>query len=130
MSLATPFVMRAETEGKYLWFTAIVGNAIGRIEMSTGKVTAFPIPTPLSFPVETTADSEGNIWYTHLLMNTIGRLDPKTGSVTEFDFPNAILPQDPVGILPTISVGIFYGPGDNIWFAEGLDNVVGKYALS
>lgn len=37
-ALAGPAVVRAETEGKYLYFTALLGNSIGRIDMFTGEV--------------------------------------------------------------------------------------------
>jgi streptogramin lyase len=130
LSLLAPFVMRAETEGKYIWFTAILGNSIGRITLATGEVKTFPIPTPFSAPVELYADDEDNIWFTRAFMNSLGKLVPSTGKVTEVALLNTILGDMlPVGVLPTITVGIFCKPGNNVWFGGGLRDYVGKYSL-
>jgi virginiamycin B lyase len=130
LSLSQPFTMRAETEGKYIWFAAFTGNSIGRVTLATGEMKAFPIPTPLSTPVEVCADNSGNIWFTHVLMKSLGKLDPSTGEVTEVALPNSFLGDVlPVGLPPSVAVGIFCKPGNNVWFGGGLSEYVGRYSL-
>lgn len=56
-----PAVMRTETGGRYLWFTALIGGGLGRIDEQTGEVKVLTWPTPLSIPVEDTIDGQGNV---------------------------------------------------------------------
>jgi streptogramin lyase len=60
-SLLGPAVMRAFTDNKYLWFTAIAANAIGRIDITTGAMKAFPNTANIGVPIEDTNDDKGNI---------------------------------------------------------------------
>jgi streptogramin lyase len=53
--------MRAFTDNKYLWFTAIAANAIGRIDITTGAMKAFPNTANIGVPIEDTNDGKGNI---------------------------------------------------------------------
>lgn len=61
VSLADPTVMRAETEGRYIWFTCLATNAIGRFDIIAKEATAFPNTSPASAPTEDTVDDNGNI---------------------------------------------------------------------
>lgn len=60
-TLLGPGVMRVETEGRYLWFTALEASALGRIDIYTGEITAYTITNGALFPVEDTEDSKGNV---------------------------------------------------------------------
>lgn len=133
LSLATPAVMRAETEGRYLWFTSIAANAIGRIDMYTGETKTFTDPRLLASPIEDTVDGDGNIWYSTLTRNTLNYLTPSTGKLTTIKQPNTsidlvtnLLPSLP----PVADIAMHYEPSDNsMWFTELLTNRIGRYQI-
>lgn len=136
LTLTTPAVMRAETEGRYLWFTAIASNAIGRIDMVTGETKTYTDPRLLASPIEDTVDGDGNIWYSTLTRNTLNYLTPSTGNLTTIDQPapalsivnnlTELLPSLP----PVANIAIHYEPSDNsMWFTELVTNRVGRYQL-
>lgn len=60
-TLLGPAVMRAFTENKYLWFTAIGTNSIGRIDITNGAFKAYPNTLNLGIPIEDTVDGKGRI---------------------------------------------------------------------
>ena len=61
LTLAGPAVVRAFTDDQYIWFTAILGNAIGRVDIYTGEVTAYTDTANLGIPIEDTNDGQGNV---------------------------------------------------------------------
>jgi hypothetical protein len=67
-----------------LWFAETVANKIGRMT-TTGRITEYPIPTPLSEPGSIVAGPDGALWFTEFLGNKIGRIE--TGSTTTFTPP-------------------------------------------
>lgn len=123
-----PAVMRAETEGKYLWFTAFIGNGLGRVDMTTGEIVAFPNSSPLSFPTEDTVDSEGNVWFSTATQNTLNKLNPATGEITTIEQPDTIVTA-PVSLPLAADIAMHYGPGNAMWFTEVANNRVGRYQL-
>ena len=62
-TLLGPAVVRAFTDNKYIWFTAIISNAIGRLDITSGAMKAYSITLSgnLGVPIEDTADGQGNI---------------------------------------------------------------------
>lgn len=60
-TLAGPAVVRAFTSNKYIWFTAITANAIGRVDITTGEMKAYPNDAKLGVPIEDTNDGKGNV---------------------------------------------------------------------
>lgn len=50
-----------ETENRCIWFTAFVGDAMGRLDKPTGEVVVYPNPPSGGFVAEDTIDSDGNI---------------------------------------------------------------------
>src|SRR5256885_1213622 len=82
--LGEPQFITAGPDGN-LWFTALSGNAIGRIT-TAGSFTAFPIPTASSGPQGITAGPDGNMWFTERDGNKIGRITP-SGAIIEFPLP-------------------------------------------
>jgi streptogramin lyase len=123
-----PAVMRAETEGRYLWYTAFIGNSVGRVDMFTGEMKAFTNPSPLSFPTEDTVDSEGNVWFSTATQNTLNKLIPSTGEIQTFEQPDTIVTA-PVSLPLAADIAVHYGPGNAIWFTEVANNRVGRFQL-
>jgi uncharacterized repeat protein (TIGR01451 family) len=68
-----PYAICAGPDGN-IWFTDLSANAIGRITPS-GQVTAFPIPTGLSFPAGIVAAADGNIWFGEQFARHLGRVN-------------------------------------------------------
>ena len=60
-TLLGPAVVRAFTDNQYIWFTAIVSNAIGRVDINTGAIKAYTNTANLGVPIEDTNDGKGNI---------------------------------------------------------------------
>jgi len=82
---AYPAHLMVDTDGS-VWFTAYVGNAIGRLEPATGSVTVLPLPRPastnpaaLSFgtggPWDIVAAPGGGLGFNSQFDNTLTRLD-------------------------------------------------------
>lgn len=61
LTLLGPAVVRAFTGGKYLWFTAIATNAIGRIDITTGAFKTYLDTANVGVPIEDTNDKNGNV---------------------------------------------------------------------
>lgn len=139
-----PITMRAETRraqsgSKYIWFAAAAGS-IGRIDITTGAVKAFPVGLT-SVPVELCPESgdsstlpynwapgESNIWFTHELSDTLGKLNSSTGAETEVPLPDNIAPAIPVNPLGVFGSGIWCNPGPYIWFTQASTNRILRYA--
>jgi hypothetical protein len=70
-----------------IWFTALKKNFIGRLEVATGAIQEFPIPTPESEPTGIGVAPNGRVWYVGRKGNQIGYFDPMTGDFTEYSYP-------------------------------------------
>ncbi|KAK5118828.1 hypothetical protein LTR62_000037 [Meristemomyces frigidus] len=127
LSLLGPAVLRVE-EDPYLYFTGFVGDGIGRIDIHSGEIDSFPYTVPAAFPAEDTQDPKGNVWFSTATQNTIQYLTPSTGKFTTIPLPDTVVAEP--GLLPNAQIGITYGPGNAIWFAELSMNRIGRYALS
>ncbi|MCJ1441974.1 MAG: hypothetical protein MMC23_002466 [Stictis urceolatum] len=127
--LQGPSVVRAETEGRYIWITGLTGNSLVRYDMETDTVDVVTNPTLLSFPTEDTVDGKGNVWFSNFFQNTISYYTPGTKMFTKIDIPDSVL-NVPVGVPPGVNIAIHYGPSDAIWFTQEVYNRVGRYALS
>ena len=128
LSLAGPAVIRAETEGRYIWFTAFIGNGLGRLDMQTGNVVAYTYPSPLALTAEDTVDSNGNIWFSTATQNTLNYLTPSTGKFTSITQPSTLVVA-PISLPFYFEIASNYGPGNAIWFTQQLANRVGRYSL-
>jgi virginiamycin B lyase len=62
------------------------GNAIVRLDPTTGAMKDFPLPISATSAGVHSAfpGPDGNIWFSELDRGRIGSLDPKTGQITEF----------------------------------------------
>lgn len=99
-----------------MWFTAGLGNKIGRINSAGYRLT--DIPTPDSQPVDIVVGPDGNLWFTESVGNKIGRITP-AGVLTEFPLPSAA--AGPVGIA--------VGPDRALWFTEAAGNKIGRITV-
>jgi virginiamycin B lyase len=59
-------------------------NKVFSINVDTKAVTAYTMPTPLSFPLGVTTGPDGAIWVTEELSMKLARIDPGTGRIQEF----------------------------------------------
>jgi virginiamycin B lyase len=98
-----------------IWYTGQLGNVIGRVDPTSGKIKEYKIKTPGSGPHGLVGDADGNIWFTANFRGYIGKLDPKTGAITEYRLPEGHDPHTPVfdhqGIL---------------WFTVQGGNLIGR----
>jgi virginiamycin B lyase len=96
-----------------IWFTDLTGNKIWRLELATRTLTAFPVPTPDSFPNDITVGADGNLWFTEGSGGKIGRITP-SGVITEF------------GSGLSLPFSIATGPDGNVWFTQRFVQEIGK----
>jgi len=83
-----------------IWFTAISGGYIGKLDPKSGEITEYRPPQGTEIDPHTPVfDHNGILWFTNEETNYIGRLDPKTGKMilTKSPTPHAI----PYGIVVT-----------------------------
>lgn len=59
-------------------------NKVFSIDVDTKKVTAYTMPTPLSFPLGVTTGPDGALWVTEQRAMKLARIDPATGRIREF----------------------------------------------
>jgi virginiamycin B lyase len=59
-------------------------SCVGRFDPATEVFTAWPTPTPNSYPHGITVASNGHVFYTGQRANLLGRLDPAMGRITEY----------------------------------------------
>ena len=92
-----------------LWYTAgtAARNAIGALNMSTGVVTEYPVPTANAEPLGLTAGPDGALWFTEHQGNRVGRITV-AGVVTEYFLPGFAVEAGP----------IITGPDGNLWVGE------------
>ncbi len=58
-----------------MWFTEFVRNRLGRLDLRTGAMVEFGVPTPNSGPWNLALDPyNGSVWFTEYQGNKIGRL--------------------------------------------------------
>lgn len=118
-----PAVLRAESPKGRIWFTGLLGQSMGSIDIYTGdiQVVQDDIMVPPGAPTEDTVDSEGRVWFSTLARPTLNYLDPKTHKLTHIQQPTL----NPLAL----TIAVHYTPGNNIWFTETANNRIGKYSL-
>jgi streptogramin lyase len=67
-----------------LWFTAIRGNKIGKLNIETENIELWEIPTSNSFPYGIDMDKDDNVWFAEAFACTIGRFNTRTEEFTEY----------------------------------------------
>jgi len=83
----------------FIWFTERQGNQIGRLEIATGQIDEFTIPTPNSLPHGIAIAPNGHIWFTEYATDQIGRFNPVTETFTEYPYiPSSTANSTPLGL--------------------------------
>lgn len=127
-TLLGPGVVRAQTSDGYMWFVATTAMALGRIDLKTGAMKAYPIPFPLSVPLENTVDGKDRVWYSTGSHDALEYLDTKSGKFGKLQQPGSIAAIP--GIPPFLNVAVHWNDKHNrIYFTEALTNRVGYYQL-
>ncbi|EXM18704.1 WD40/YVTN repeat-like-containing domain superfamily [Fusarium oxysporum f. sp. vasinfectum] len=109
------------------WVELIAGNAILRVNVTSGEKKKFPLKNPVGLPSGMEFMPDGYLWFSEVAGNAMVRLDPKDGSMTEYPFPwtnIAAVDNLPVGIRVTIDVS---GNRDRgAWFTAAGLNAIGR----
>ena len=96
-----------------LWVALTKTNRIGKVDISTGAVTEYQVPTEDARPLRICAGPDNALWFTEYRGNKIGRIRTN-GSISEFPLPTGF--ERPIDIA--------LGPDGRLWFtAEGSRNV-------
>jgi virginiamycin B lyase len=90
------------------WFTMVGLNAIGRLNITTGALTKYQIPTPLSGPLIIKQGPPGTMAFTETTGNKIGLINESSGTIREF----------PVSTPASVPLGVTTGPDGMVWYAE------------
>lgn len=67
-----------------VWFTAVIGNRIGKWDRQTKKITLWAPPTPDSWPYGIVADKQDNIWFAESSKCKVAKFDPVAEQFTEY----------------------------------------------
>lgn len=95
-----------------LWFTEqYSAGEIGRLDVTTGIVTQYPLPAGTLSVGNLISGSDGALWFVDYTTNSIGRIDLATGTVTEYAAPSGQNVES-----------ITNGPDGNIWIPEDATN--------
>jgi streptogramin lyase len=113
-----PISITAGSDGN-IWFTEYYGSYIGSINLTTGVMTHYLLPSSVVNPNRITSGPDGNLWFT-ANRNSIGQLNPLTGSLSTVDIPTR----------GSGSVDITSGPDGNVWFAEYGNNSLARINLA
>lgn len=70
-----------------LYFMDFGGEALGRVDAKTLKVTLYATPTPRSRPRRSMIDGKGRIWFAEYAANKLAMFDPKREDITEWTAP-------------------------------------------
>ncbi len=103
-----------------IWFNNSEANAVSALEVGTGAVQSYVLPTPNSFPSAIMEGPDGNLWVMEPGSNRIGRVTT-SGEITEFPLPTG-------GNLAL--GGIVTGPDGNVWFTEPRVEKVGRLSVA
>jgi virginiamycin B lyase len=113
-----PFVIRATTEGHYIWWGNNNSSNIGRMDTNTKEIKNFKIPTPNARP-GITCENHGNIYFDEYGPNAFGKFDPRTEKFTEILIPNR-------GGIP---IELRCGWGNALWTPDPIGNRVVRLNL-
>ena len=69
-----------------VWFTERAGNKIGRLQISSGVIQEFAIPTANSAPTGITVAANGDVWFVEQTGHKFGRFTPGANTFSEFAY--------------------------------------------
>ena len=83
-----PWSAVEDKEGKF-WIPYYGrGNAVVRLDATTGEQTSFPLGFTKKAGIHSAVPAlDGNVWFTEAALGKIGRLDPSTKQITEYQNP-------------------------------------------
>jgi virginiamycin B lyase len=81
-----------------VWFTAVIGNRIGRWHRQTEKITLWAPPTPDSWPYGIVVDKRDNVWFAESAKCKVAKFDPMTETFTEYAPPTQPCVMARVGV--------------------------------
>jgi virginiamycin B lyase len=108
-------IWNGDASTRLVWFTESVAGKIASINIDTGSIVEYQIPTPDSDPVSIAQDKDGSMWFVERKANKIGTISP-TGVITEFN-------------IPTKNSGandITFVEDGNVWFTESLAGKIAR----
>ena len=96
--------------GTDVWFTVPTRNQVGRLDVASGAVSLFDLPSPQAGPADVAIDANGGVWVTEREADRIARVSVSpTIAITEYIVPVS-------GSLPE---GIAPAQDGSVWFAAG-----------
>ncbi len=81
-----PYGLAAD-KANNLYFMDFGGEALGRVDAKTTKVTIYPTPTPRSRPRRTMIDGQGRVWFAEYGANRVAMFDTKREEIREWEAP-------------------------------------------
>jgi virginiamycin B lyase len=102
--------------GGSVWFTMLASNKIGKLDIASGNVTSYPVPTANSEPTGITFGA-GYVWFVERKGDKLGRLDPANGAITEYYdwLYDANVDKNLVDMRGAQLEDVVYAAG-NVWF--------------
>jgi virginiamycin B lyase len=118
-----------DSERNAVWFTDSRINSVGRLNIDTGKINLWPVPTEQAGPMGITLSPDGNsVWFAEITGDKIARLDMDSGKIEEYptgeqtgpallafddsgqlwvtlSFANSVLLAQPWALAPNSSLG-------------------------
>jgi virginiamycin B lyase len=105
-----------ETNG-IVYYVDSDNSCVGRYDPATMQFTAWPTPTPNSYPHGLTVGPAGHVFYTGQRANLLGRLDPTAGQITN-EYPAMTDPHTPLFHMGAV------------WFTAQTGNRYGRLDLT
>ena len=113
-----PQALQFNATGK-LWFTALSGGRIGRLDPTTGATQSWAVPSPAAgirpYPFGLTVTTHRQVWFSYLTGGAVGEMNPATGHVALYHLAST---QAEVFSLATDARG-------RIWFTEIIPGILG-----
>ena len=100
-----------------MWFTESSAAKIGRLDIGSGRIQEFPVPTASAYPHGITTGPDGNLWFAERDVNQIGRITP-SGQIAEFATPK--------GQTIAFPTHITTDRNGSVWFAEHFRPGIGR----
>ncbi len=92
-----------------IWFTEENLPDVGRIDVTSGAITLFSVPSNMTGLAGIVTGPDNNVWFVDPKALEVARLVPSTGQVTEFNTSVA-------------GVGIVSGSDGNLWMTASASN--------